>query len=523
MVARIPETLLSRVSEFVAIELGLHFPKERWPDLERALCAASRECGLNDACGYIQALLSAAFTQDQVDTLTSHLTVGETYLFRERQSLDILREHILPDFIEQRRKTTRQIRIWSAGCATGEEAYSIAILLSRLIPDLNDWTLTILATDINRHFLEKASEGIYGEWSFRLTPKSLKNTYFTATADGRWRVAETAKKMVTFAYLNLAEDTNPALANCTKPMDVIVCRNVLMYFTPEAMKKTVGQFHRLLRDGGWLIVSPTENSRTLFSEFASVDFRDTTLFRKINRPLERKQTFETAVEDDFVAPVQLRGPMREAQKRKDVPIVSMSVTASPTADQRAGIDYAQALELYERGCYTDAERLILAVLPCGQDDGELMLLLARLYADQGRLEEALHWCEKSILTGMLDVRGHYLRAMILQERGLMEEAVSSLRRALYLDPRFVLGHFALGNLMSRQGRHRESKKHFENTLRLLARHRDEDVLPESGGLNAGRLRQLLVLKRSRPQMPNRPAGSLGLIHDRSDSRQELVE
>src|SRR5438552_7187800 len=209
------DAVLVQLSEFVAARLGLHFPRERWADLERGVRGASEECGIDDAVGYAARLLSSTATRAETEALASHLTVSETHFFREKRSLDIIEEHILP------MRADRRLRIWSAGCATGEEPYSIAIQLSRIIPG---WNVTILATDLNARSLQKASEGVYGEWSFRGTPPCIRARYFSPTPDGRWAIAPSIKKMVIYACSNLVEDALPDRSNA---MDIIFCRNVI--------------------------------------------------------------------------------------------------------------------------------------------------------------------------------------------------------------------------------------------------------------------------------------------------------
>jgi chemotaxis protein methyltransferase CheR len=149
----------------------------------------------------------------------------------------------------------------------GEAPYSIAILLSRFL-DPAEWNVTILGTDINTRFLRKASEGVYSSWPFRDTPRWVKAGYFRRTPQGRLQVLPRIRRMVTFSRLNLAEDVYPALDTGTNGMDLIICRNVLMYFAADAARAVADRFHRSLVEGGWLIVSPTEASHALFQDFA---------------------------------------------------------------------------------------------------------------------------------------------------------------------------------------------------------------------------------------------------------------
>jgi len=208
----------SLFSEFIARSMGLHFPRERWDDLQRGLAGAAQEFGQKDAAACIDWLLSAPPTKGQLQVLANHLTIGETYFFRDQPTLEALAEHILPPLIRARRGRERRLRIWSAACCSGEEPYTLAILLHELLPDLTDWHVTITATDINARFLHKAAEGIYGDWSFRGAPAWLRSRYFKRTADGRYAIVPEIKRLVRFAHLNLVEDVYPSPATETHAM-----------------------------------------------------------------------------------------------------------------------------------------------------------------------------------------------------------------------------------------------------------------------------------------------------------------
>jgi chemotaxis protein methyltransferase CheR len=454
---RPPELLLAQLSEFLAGQIGLHFPQERYGDLLRGIGAAARELGQASVEACIHWLLASPLSRRQVEILASHLTVGETYFFREPRSFEILEERILSDLIRARGDADRRLRIWSAGCCTGEEPYSIAMLLERLIPDIEEWNITILATDINPGFLRKAAEGAYADWSFRGTPGWLRDRYFRRKKNGRFEIRPPVRKRVTFSYLNLADDAYPSLSNNTNAMDVIFCRNVLMYFTPPQVKKVADKLHRSLVDGGWLIVSPTETSNSLFSRFSAVGFPGAVLYRKAAGAGPRV----IATGDPAPAPLPLAEPLslepfvQEAASPPPEPV--RPVTAPGDA-------------------------------PCLEE--------ARACANRGELAEAAECCEKAIAADKLNPACHYLLAAIQRELGQDDGAVQSLMRALYLDADFVLAHFALGNLWLARGRRREAERHFDAALSLSrARPRDE-VLPESDGLTAGRLGEIIASVRS---------------------------
>ena len=497
----ISDTLLPQLSEFVSIHMGLYFPRERRRDLERGICSAAGEFGFKDTESCIQWLLSSPLTKNQVEILASYLTVGETYFFRDKKSFEILKGNILPELIRSRAHTEKRLRIWSAGCATGEEAYSIAISLDKILPDLKDWNITVLATDINPRFLQKASDGVYNDWSFRDTLPCIKLKYFKKTKENNYALLPHIKKLVTFSYLNLVDDVYPSLLNNTNAMDVIFCRNVLMYFSQDCQRKVIQNLYRCLVDDGWLIVSPSETSHVLFSQFAMVNFPGATFYKKDSK---KPQTIEDFVSKEipsspasemtvpFKTPFEyFREPEMESSFLQEFQEPFPLETEEQKTEKTQPISYTEALALYEQGRYSEAAEKIAKSLSLNQNDAKAMLLLARVCANQGKLAEALEWCEKAIFADKLNPCSHYLLATILQERGRIEEAAVSLKRALYLNQNFTLAYFALGNLTQKQGRFKESEKHFENALSLLSMYRQEDILPESEGMTAGRLKEVI--------------------------------
>ena len=483
---------LSELGELVAREMGLHFPPERWRDLERGLRSAAGAFGFADTHACARWLLSAPLTRGQIEVLASHLTIGETYFFREPQSFEIIEQEIIPGLLRSRRNGESRLRIWSAGCATGEEPYSIAIVLHRAIPDLAEWNITLLATDINPQFLEKAAIGVYSDWSFRGMPSGVRERYFQRRKDGRFEILPCVRKMVTFSHLNLADDAYPSLWNNTNAMDIVFCRNVLMYFAPAQAQKVVRNLHHSLVERGWLLVSPSEASQTLFSSFVAVNRPGATLYRKDawTQPMH-----EEAPPGGAALPWPLPPAASEAgldpgfaENSDAQPMVSAgeSERAVPEGDSAD-----EPLILYEQGRYREAAESLQASLSRHPSDIEGMTLLVRAYANQGKLAEALEWCEKAVAVDKVNSATHYLRAILLQEQGATGEAEAAFRRTLYLDPQFVLAHVALGNLARQRGDRKRSAKHFENALGLLNRHPPEHPLPECEGITAGRLREVI--------------------------------
>ena len=497
MLSEVREAQWSQLSEFIAERMGLNFPRERWDDLQRGLAGAAQEFGFEDAAACVGWLLSAPPTKAQLQVLASHLTIGESYFFRDRQMLQALAENILPELIRAQRGRGQRLRIWSAACCTGEEPYSLAILVHRAISDLPDWHVTILATDINTRFLQKAVAGSYGEWSFRNAPAGLKERYFDRTADGRFAIVPEIKKLVAFAHLNLVEDVYPSLETDTNAMNLIFCRNVLMYFTRPQMSKVIGNLGHALVEGGWLAVSPSEASHALFPQFVTVNFPSAILYQKRNAESRTEQRWTPAPLGETP---ECGAPASETPS----PLVPLLPTALPPASVPAAPPAKPALVetpltpsavadlLYQQGRYAEAAEILVASFARQAPELQAYSLLARALANQGKLADALAWCDRWIAADKLQPAGHYLRAIVLVEQGDAEQARSSFQRALYLHPDLVLAHFAMGNLARSGGKTEEAEKHFSNALRLLRRYQPNDLLPESDGLTAGRLTETLI-------------------------------
>ncbi|MGV3720316.1 MAG: CheR family methyltransferase, partial [Actinomycetota bacterium] len=187
--------------------------------------------------------------------LLALLSNPETYFFRDSRQIALLKDRILPELLE-RRRPHRSLRIWSAGCSTGEEAYSLAFLLQELAPDLASWEVLILGTDVNPQVIEKAREGRYREWSFRGRHAKL-DRYFNREGD-TWRVKDHLRRLATFRLGNLVDDQFPDARSEIREMDLIVCRNVFIYFSRPAVAKVVAKMAATLRQGGFLVTGHTE-------------------------------------------------------------------------------------------------------------------------------------------------------------------------------------------------------------------------------------------------------------------------
>lgn len=459
--------LLEEFSAFLAARMGLHYSPDRQGELERAVAQMATALGFDDADACMRHFLSANVDRAGIETLASHLTIGETYFFREPASFEALATRILPDLIQQRREAhSHYLRIWSAACSTGEEAYTMAILLDRLIPDIGGWNITILATDINPRSLRKAVDGVYGEWSFRGIDPEIRRLYFTPQ-DGRWEVIPRIRRMVSFAYHNLAEDQYPSVLNNTNGMDIIFCRNVLMYFSAPTARRVVSHLQHSLVDGGWLIAASVEGSAELFAPLVNIGLPDATIYRKLPPPPPAPPTVTDG----------------EGEGVGITPVEAVVCAPAPSLLDQAGA-------LYRQGENAAAIALLLG-------DGEMaadasgLTLLARLYANEGRLDMAEDCCRRALGIDRLAPERHYLLAMIQQECGDGRGAGDSLKRALFLDPDYILAHVALAGLAMAEGRKAEARRCYRNAMTLMSARDPLAIVPDSDGLTVGRLIEIV--------------------------------
>jgi len=292
--------------------------------------------------------------------------------------MDALQTRVLPDIIE-RRRFIRTMRIWSAGCSTGEEPYSIAMLLRDLLPDIDDWSITILATDINTQALNKARIGQYTDTAFREDRAKHMRSRFFFKRETRFEIAPEVHRMVTFKQLNLAEDDFPSYDTNTMLMDLILCRNVTIYFPNELTRKLAGKFYNALADSGWLLIGHSEHSLGTYNQYQIHNMPDAILYQRVLNPDNRSMDMRQLEEMLNLS----KAPRTSAAKpRTDSPPASRVI--APVVSVESQQDQLQrALELMESGENATALHQLLALEKADRDNPDLCSLIGKIYADMG--------------------------------------------------------------------------------------------------------------------------------------------
>ena len=470
--------------ELLLRRTGMQITSRRMQEMGRHLWQVATQSGMAN----LQVLyekLDATRTESEIwDQVIGGLTIGETYFFRDRSQFESLRFHILPEIIK-RRRDERRLRIWSAGCASGEEAYSLAMLLTEIIPDLERWSVSILGTDINKESLARARRGRYKKWSFRQVGQDMVRRYFTQEND-RFELNQRIKSMVNFSYLNLSEDSYPSLMTNTCAMDLILCRNVAIYLPDDQVQAMVHRFAGSLSQGGWLMVAATETDPRGFADFTTRNMGPAAVYQL--RGSEEKEPPSPwaplvcqPAEEQSIAKTEIKVPLpRPVTPPKQRP----PLIAGPDA-------LNQARRMMETDRYQSARCLLEQAVGQRRSTANLWLKGARSLANLGKLAQARYWCDKSLEVEPLSAEGHHCRALIALEEGNPLLAGDHLRKALYLEPNHLAAHFSLATLYRRLGESQKAMLHGRQAIRLASSLPPEQSVPEADGLAAGRIVTML--------------------------------
>lgn len=255
---------------------GLFFNEDARYLLEKRL--AKRLCihRLESFNEYYHLLRYGRKRDQELSDIMDILTTNETYFFRESFQLKAFTDEIIPEVLARKQERgERVLRIWSAGCSSGEEPYTIAMLLLNM-GVFDGWRLEIVGTDISHRVLQMARKGVYSASSFRVTDESYTREYFQEQ-EGRYRIADRVRELVTISHLNLFDENRIALLG---KMDVIFCRNVIIYFDQAAKKRAVDAFYRSLRDGGYLLLGHSESLMNISTAFALRHLKNDMVYQK---------------------------------------------------------------------------------------------------------------------------------------------------------------------------------------------------------------------------------------------------
>lgn len=430
---RIGDYLLEKLACRIEAEAGLTFSGPRLRDLDNALLLISKSLGFEHQADCLHWLLSGPWSSLKTDVCGKFLTIGETYFFREARALELVCDYAEKKFARNRGSKSK-LRIWSAGCCSGEEPYSIAIALADRFPAIGAAQLSIIGTDINPDRLAMAKRGIYRQWAMRSIDQSVLQRYFKREMTGEYHISGSIKSLVEFRPLNLAGSGYPSADNGTEQVDIIFCRNVLMYFSKQQARHVIERMRRCLVDGGWLIVSPSEASPDLYAGFRAVFSPDAIHFQKCETTCDGgeavSQPPRTTPEGARSSGALLDEPVSaflSTKRRKSYPsaLVPNSGKAPAVHDKSPKIDYQRT-------------------------------------------------------------------ALMAMEAGDMPGALHALKAEIYLRPESILAYYWLGVVLAGEQQYQSAMRNFGTANKLLSGLPDEAFVPGSEHFTAAYLRETVA-------------------------------
>jgi chemotaxis protein methyltransferase CheR len=447
-------TMMYSAGDLIEQRLGLATGSQRAADLQQLISELSN--------GSSRALLNVLRESDDQHTawqdLIQRLAIGETYFFRDQAHFDLLRTRILPPLIQQRREHGELVlSLGSIGCATGEEPYSLAILLYELLPDIDRWMIRLHGMDINLKALEAARRGVYRPWSFRMADHLL-NPYFDRTPEGL-RLKAHIRAMVTFRPLNLVK------AVPLPQYDVLLCRNVLLYFTPSRAAAAEAVLNEMLYPGGWLFLAQSEALRDKRHGWTTHLFPGAPAYQKA-----------------------LRREEAEIREHRLEPIVEKRTQPVPDSES----DYQAAVSARHAGQPAEAQRQLIALLADQPNHAPAHALMACLYADQKRIPEAHVHLDTALHLEPLMADAYYVRGLLHYERGDHESARQALQHALYCQRTHPLASFMLGTLLARSGGIPRALKLWQSALQVISTLDAERPISDLSDITARQLEGMIA-------------------------------
>lgn len=505
---------LEEVADLIRETTGLTFPDIRVADVEATIMRAMKQRDVRDPRSFVQLLRSDAEVRE---ALVAELTIGETYFQRDPAQIQLLREELLPALLA-RGPADRPVRVWSAGCASGEEPYSVAMLFEEL--DALD-RCEIRGTDIARDRLRDAQRGIYSRWSLRSTPPELQRRYFRER--GRfYELTPRIRKHVDFRYLNLAEDRFPSLSVGIWGMDVILCRNVLIYFDEDTVRQVASRLIASLSEDGWLVLGASDPA---ISELVDCDVVLTdagVVYRRPGAagggaasrphrsaqrppgesaaapesevqsgtmPRDESPSLDEAAADALFGTLAaaLAGELEAPDSQDNAGAASDASSGSGAAGPGPAMEAAYARRDF------DAVTALGAAAGRALDAGGWVVWI-RALANQGALDEAGRIASRALETHGPTAELLYLHGVLLLEAGLPTDAAAALRRSLYLDRTLAVAHLTLADAQQRMGSAEAARRSLRNAATLLDAMPAEASVPAADGETAGRLRELVRVK-----------------------------
>ena len=449
---------------------GLAFDNSRRESIAYSIGERMRATASPDVSSYL-ALLTDSSDGSERQALLDEVTIPETHFFRNPPQIRALRMHVLPELLRQA-KDSKRLRIWSAGCSTGEEPYTLAMLVRELLPANSGWDVRIIATDISTRALAAAREARYGERAFVMTDPIDRQRFFWLEADsGHFVVRDEIRELVEFRHHNLVTERPPFGPG---ELDVILCRNVTIYFDRTTTKQLMTRLHGCLRDGGYLFLGHAETLWQVSDAFTLVPLGDAFVYRRSAAPDNRRAVLPDRRTENEPRPTR-------ADRRRG-PVDRRLLVAAPAP--RVDPDRTPA-----------RDPLVAEPDP---------MVAVRTAVAAGNYVEAADLAGEVTTVSPLRGEAYYLQGVALTNLGRDAEALVVLRKAVYLDPQDGFAHFLLGGALERCGEPVAAARSYRAAAVTLGTRPLDSVAPELGGRSVAELAVLCQQLARRAETASRP-------------------
>jgi chemotaxis protein methyltransferase CheR len=457
---------------------------EQADHLSKVVRQRMQATGCQDFAAYDALLTMSSESSKELRAVVEVLTVGETYFFRNGDHFRALVEHALPERLRDARG--RPVRVLSAGCASGEEPYTIAILLREHFADLGASEVSVVAVDVNPAAIAKARRAHYSSWSLRETPWSIREKYFRG--EGAEAVlADDVRAMVTFEERNLFE-SDPRFWAPTS-FDVVFCRNVIIYFGPEKLTEAIARLTYVLASRGFLFLGHSESLRGMTDDFDLLNTHNTFYYQRRDPSLPKPAN---GAGGSWTASIERASSrVRQLTSRPPPPLPSDAPLLSPSGAERASgrpdplqvaaASIELATELYRQERFADALDLLRALPPAAQSEPGVQVLTAAILINQGELPAAEAICRRVLSVDDLNAGAHYLTALARERGGDLEGAVRHDQMAAYLDATFAMPRLHMGMLARHAGDLPTARRELSQAMTLLGREDPARIMLFGGG------------------------------------------
>lgn len=537
------DSLIQLFIQLISSQIGLQIRSQDRATLCQKIVDRMQVLKIKEPEKYYQILNHKSFqSQNEWRELVLLLTTVESYFMRDRGQFDLLKRVILPELIAQKRNLQNTLgivptlRIWSAGCSTGEEPYSLAILLKELIADWHQWKILILGTDINEKVIEKAQQGVYSPWSFRLVDPQVQKQYFNQRQI-EWEISRELRQSVNFNCVNLIADEFPNIYKNIYNIDLILCRNVFVYFEHQYISLVLKKIAKTLRPGGYLMTGHAEVHGQIMNEFLPKVFPESIVYQRrdplpgegsqneswnlqqLKSSLERSGNSGFVDDRNFLGRATKSANFAQGSFSELTPLLTESsplgkmlrnrylvgdLTERKAAkapnkelnqpqEKTASILIEEAKKNFKNKAYAAAISQAKESLKMQSYNFDADYLLAQIYANLGKYSQAIEHCQRASKVDAMSVFPYYLQAQIAEEQGKLETAKQFLKRIIYLCPSFISAYLDLGNIYHKEGQITRAMKMYNSSCEILGKLPPNTPIDQQGKMTASQV--LLQLKK----------------------------